>query len=409
MDVELDSQAGEDTDDRARGPLAGLRVLDLSTVVSGPFCTQVLGDLGARVWKVEPKFGDTSRRLGPPFRAGLTGFFAHFNRNKRSLALDLKHEDGQRAVRRLALRADVLVENWRPGVAERLGLGYEALARENPKLVYVSINGFGPDGPYRDLPAYDTVIQGLAGFMPTQGGDGRPQLVKSIVADKTTALTAVYAVLGGLLARERGDGRGQHVHVPMLDAFAAFMLPDVITKEAFKEEDASPPVRIPEIHRTWDTADGHVVLLILEDHQFQGLCRAIGRDDMIDDPRCANLITRIVHARELFAVLEEDLKKWPTEELLERARHFGAPMAPVHGVKEFLKDPQVAASGIVVEADDGDAGRMRFLRAPVRFERTPATLRHLPPRLGEQSDAILREAGFADDEIAKLRAEGVVG
>jgi crotonobetainyl-CoA:carnitine CoA-transferase CaiB-like acyl-CoA transferase len=293
-------------------------------------------------------------------------------------------------------------------VADRLGLGYDALALENPKLVYVSINGFGPEGPYCDLPAYDTVIQGLGGFMPTQGGEGRPALVKSIVADKTTALTAVYAVLGALLARERGDGRGQRVRVPMLDAFAAFMLPDVITKEAFQAEDANPAMRFPDTHRTWETADGHVVLLIIEDHQFVGLCRALDREDLIDDPRAKDLITRIQHVRELYVLLEQELRKWPTAEILERARRFGAPMAPVHGVAEFLRDPQVAASRIVVEAEDPDAGAMRFLRQPVRFERTPASLRHRPPRLGEQSDALLRQAGYADDEIAKLRADGVV-
>ena len=390
------------------GPLAGIRVIDLSTVVSGPLCTQVLGDLGAEVWKVEPLAGDTTRRLGPPFRAGLTGFFAHFNRNKRSIALDLKRTAGQDAARRLALRADVLVENYRPDVVTRLGLGYEALSRENPRLVYLSINGFGSSGPYRDLPAYDTVIQGLAGFMPSQGGDGTPQLVKSIIADKATALTAAYAVMAALVARERGDGRGQHVQVPMLDAFAAFMLPDVMTKEAFKAEDATPRPRLPEAHRTWETADGHVVLLVLEDHQFAALCHTIRREDMLDDPRCKSLLTRLMHGRALYQILEQELRKWPTADLLERARRFGVPLAPANGIDDFLRDPQVHANETVLEVDDSEAGPMRFLRNPVRFGRTPASLRERPPRLGEQTDAILTEAGFSSDEIAQLRAERVV-
>jgi crotonobetainyl-CoA:carnitine CoA-transferase CaiB-like acyl-CoA transferase len=390
------------------GPLAGVRVLDLSTVVSGPLCTQVLGDLGAEVWKVEPLAGDTTRRLGPPFRGGLTGFFAHFNRNKRSVALDLKRTEGQRTARRLALRADVLVENYRPDVVNRLGLGYEELSRENPGLVYLSITGFGPSGPYRDLPAYDTVIQGLTGFMPTQGGDGTPQLVKSIIADKATALTAAYAVMAALVARAHGDGRGQHVHVPMLDAFAAFMLPDVLTKEAFKAEDETPRPKLPEVHRTWETADGHVVLLIIEDHQFAGLCRALRREDMLDDPRCKSLLSRILHGRALYKILEEELRKWPTADLLERARQFGAPVAPVHGVNDFLRDPQVRSNETVLEVEDAEAGPMRFLRNPVRFARTPATLRQRPPRLGEQTDAILTEAGFTSEEIARLRAERVI-
>ncbi|HYB13332.1 MAG TPA: CaiB/BaiF CoA-transferase family protein, partial [Myxococcota bacterium] len=263
-------------------------------------------------------------------------------------------------------------------------------------------------GPYRDFPAYDTVIQGLSGFMPTQGGDGTPQLVKSIIADKATALTAAYAVMAALVARERGDGRGQHVQVPMLDAFAAFMLPDVITKEAFKAEDATPRPSLPEVHRTWETADGHVVLLILEDHQFEGLCRMIRREDMLEDPRCKNLVTRIRYGRELYLILEQELRKWPTADLLERARRFGVPLAPVHAVDDFLRDPQVRSNETVIEVDDPEAGSMRFLRNPVRFARTPANLRQRPPRLGEQSEAILTEAGFTSEEIATLRAQHVI-
>jgi len=400
MDVQLGG--------KPRGPLAGIRVLDLSTMVSGPLCTQTLGDLGADVIKLEAPTGDTARRLGPPWKAGLSGFFVHFNRNKRSLAADLKTEAGQAVARRLALGADVLVENFRPGVAARLGLDRESLARENPKLVTVSINGFGPDGPYRDHPAYDTVIQGLTGFMATQGGADSPQLVRCIVADKTTALTATYAVLAALYARERTGGRGQHVDVPMLDAYAAFMLPDVITGEAFADDPPTVGVSAAAIHRTWQTADGHVVMMIIEDRQFQGICHALGCDDLIEDPRCKNLITRIQNATELFAILAGELRKWPTAEIVERGRRFGAPIAPANGVPEFLADPQVAHNRTVFEVKDPEAGSLRLLRNPVRFEHTPTDVRALPPRLGAQTDAILREAGYTDEEITALRGTGTV-
>jgi crotonobetainyl-CoA:carnitine CoA-transferase CaiB-like acyl-CoA transferase len=399
MDVELDAEP--------RGPLAGVRVLDLSAVVSGPMCTQILGDLGADVVKLEAPGGDTARRLGPPFKGGLSGYFAHFNRNKRSLAVDLKSEEGRALVRRLARGADVLVQNFRPGVAERLGLAYEDLAEENPGLLYVSISGFGPDGPYRDLPAYDTVIQGLTGFLPVQGGDGPPRLVRGVVADKTTALTAAYAIVAALYARERQGGCGQRIDVPMLDAYAAFMLPDSMIAEAFLPTEPLP-FSPGDVHRVWQTADGWVVMMIIEDHQFQGLCRAIEREDLLEDPRCANLITRIVHSRELFAELADELVKWPTAELLERGRRLGAPIAPANSIADFLADPQVQANRTVFETEHPEAGRMRLLRNPVRFERTPTSLRHLPPRLGEQTDALLREAGLSDDEIARLRASGAV-
>jgi crotonobetainyl-CoA:carnitine CoA-transferase CaiB-like acyl-CoA transferase len=392
----------------ARGPLAGLRVLDVSTVVSGPLCTQVLGDLGADVWKVEGPRGDSTRMMGPPFRGGYTPIFAQFNRNKRSVVVDLKRPEGLAVVRRLAARADVLVENFRPGVMDRLGLGYDALAADNPGLVFVSINGFGSDGPYRDLPAYDGVIQGLVGFATVQGGAGAPALVRCIAADKTTGTTAVYATLAALFARERNGGRGQHVEIPMLNAYAAFMLPDVLGPATFVTTDAGPTFDMGRVHRAWPTADGHVVMMIVEDHHFAGMCRAVEREDLIADERFSTLMGRAGNLDALLTLAEQEIRRWPTAELVERARRFGAPIAPVNDLAAFLADPQVAAGGAVVPVEDAQAGPMRFLGNPVRFPDTPTSFRRLPPRLGEHTDEVLGEAGFGAEEIAGLRAAAAV-
>lgn len=394
----------------SHGPLAGIRIVDFSSVVSGPFCAQILGDLGGDVVKVEPLRGDSSRMLGPPFRGGLSPLFAQFNRNKRVLSVDLKQAEGIEVARRLARSADVAIENYRPGVADRLGIGYEQLSAENSGLVYVSINGFGPDGPYRDLPAYDTVIQGLSGFMQVQGDAHKPELVRAIAADKTTGLTAAYATLAALFHRERNGGRGQSVVVPMLDSYAAFALPDCLGAESFLPVEELPPgmPKPSEIHRTWKTADGHVVLMVIEDDQFRGMCHALGREDLIDDPRAANLMTRLANAKDLFAILGEEIAKWPTAELVERARRYGAPVAPANSMQDFFRDPQALANRVVFEIEVENAGRVRQLSNPVRFERTPTDLRRPPAPIGRHTDEVLREAGYSEAEIQALRERSCV-
>ena len=393
----------------AAGPCRGLRVLDFSSLVAGPMCAMILGDLGADVVKVEAPRGDSTRPMGPPFKGELSAVFTQFNRNKRSIDLELGKPEGRPVVDRLAERADVLIESFRPGVAERLGIDYASVAPRNPRIVYLSIRGFGDDGPYAGQPAYDTVIQGLVGHMPVQGAGGRPELVRSLVADKSTGLSAVSAILAALFARERNGGRGQKIDLAMLDAFAAFMLPDAMFRETFLPSDEwqnAPDLN--RVHRTWDTADGHVVMLIVENAQFEGLARMLEREDWIADPRFASMTARIGHFAELAAAIEAELRKWPTATIVERARRLGVPLAPANAVRDFFADPQAQANTTVFEAKDPMAGRIRYVRYPARLSDNPASLRRHPPRLGEHTHEILAEEGFSDEEIRRLRATAVI-
>jgi crotonobetainyl-CoA:carnitine CoA-transferase CaiB-like acyl-CoA transferase len=384
-------------------------VLDFTTVISGPLCTQALGDLGADVIKVEPPTGDSARYSGAPFREpGFSGFLAQFNRNKRSIVIDLKSEGGRELVLELIPQFDIVVENFRPHVMERLGLGADTLREINPSLVYVAVNGFGGEGPYAELPAYDQVMQGLIGLMPDQGGEGPPALVQGGIADKSSALTALSGVLAALLARERDPKRrGQRVEIAMIDAFSAFSLPESMMSRAF------PPLTndvslTADFFRSWQTADGHVVGLFIADGQYAGLCRVIGRPDLGADPRFEKIGERFHNWVELVPLIAEEIRKIPTETFLEKARAEGAPFAPVNDVEDFLADPHVAHRGSVVQLEDPRFGPVRYLAPPIRFERTPASIRRHAPRLGEHTDEVLEELGVQAEKIRWLRDRGTI-
>jgi crotonobetainyl-CoA:carnitine CoA-transferase CaiB-like acyl-CoA transferase len=358
------------------------------------------------VIKIEPPVGDFSRLSGGTPHAGLNGFFVQNNRNKRSIVLDLKSSEGLAVALDLAAGADVVVENYRPGVADRIGIGWETLRSLNERLVYVAISGFGPTGPYADHPAYDHLIQGLTGFMPVQGGQGAPKMVQSVIGDKVGGMTAVVGVLGALLERER-SGQGQRVDIPMLDAYAGFILTDQMGPRTFV--DVPPATDIgTSIFRSFATRDGRVVGIAAQDAQFRALCRALDRDDLIDDERYSNIVNRFANSEDFNRLIERELLEWSTTEFIARAREFGAPFAPVLDVEGFLEDEQVLHNETVLTENLEGAGGTRFLRPPVRFERTPAGIHRHPPRLGEQTDEILEELGYSTSKRESLRTSGAV-
>ncbi len=389
------------------GPCAGFRVLEFGTMVSGPLAGQNLGDLGADVIKVETLMGDTARWTGPPERDGLNGFFSQFNRNKRAISVDLKSDQGRQIVQKLARSADVIMVNYRPGVMDRLGLGYKELSKDNPGLVYVSVSGFGPDGPYANQPVYDLVTQGMSGALPAQGLDGSPQMIRSVIADKNAAITAASAALAALLARERNGGEGQHVHVPMMNAYAQLTLPDMMTQETFRPK-VEGDVFAPNIFHVWSCSDGYLVGMPIEDKHYANLCTALGLEDLAQDERFATLAARLNNTDAMIELIDAELGKRCWRDALKTLREHDVPFAPVYDLDDFMDDPQVRHNRIVFDVEDPQGGTMRYIRHPGIYEKTPATFRRHPPRYGEHTEEILAEAGLSAEEIALLRSEQIV-
>jgi crotonobetainyl-CoA:carnitine CoA-transferase CaiB-like acyl-CoA transferase len=396
------------TNENLTGALDGVRVLDLTTMVAGPVATMMLADQGADVIKVEAPSGDLMRRLAKG-RNGMNAFFLACNRNKRSLAVDLKTEHGREIVYKLIATADVLIHNFRPGTAERIGLGEDAVRAIRHDIIYVSISGFGERGPYAGQRAYDPIIQALSGLADIQRDrdTGRPRMVRTIIADYTTALTAAQAITAALFARRR-SGQGQHVRISMLDAMISYLWPEAMPSLTFvgEERDPSDGEMGPDL--VFATQDRYITAAALSDDEWAGMCRALNRQDLIEDPRFKTARDRSINAVERREIVSAELEKWTAGEILPRLLANDVPSAPALSRFELLQERQVRESGILEEHQSEKFGRVRLPRPAAQFDRTPARIRELAPLLGEDNAAVLAELGYTPSDIERLERDRVL-
>ncbi len=393
------------------GPLAGIRVIDLTTVILGPYATQILGDLGADVIKVESHEGDNIRHSAPMKHAGMGHIFLHLNRNKRSIVLDLKQPAGHAAMLKLCAAADVLIYNVRPQAMARLKLGYEDVKAVNPKIIYVGAYGFNQQGRYAAKPAYDDLIQGMVALpsVVKQAGADRPRFVPSTVADRITGLNAVNAVTTALFQRER-TGRGQAVEVTMFECLTEFVLSDHMGGKTF--EPPLGPMGYPRLlaeHRNpYATRDGYLCLLVYNDKQWRAFFRIIGCDAMFDsDARYSSQANRSEHFAECYAFVAGHIKTRTSAEWLDVLTAADIPVMPLNSLEDLLADPHLNETGFFALVDHPSEGKVRSMSAASRWSETPLGAPAPAPRLGEHSAQILREAGYADAEIDAMVKTGV--
>lgn len=397
-----------DVDETVTGPLAGIRVIDLTSMISGPVATMMLADQGADVIKVESLAGDLVRGAGPN-RSGITSTFISSNRSKRSLALNLKTAEGAEILRDLLSTADVMVQNFRPGTIERMGFGETAVRALREDIIYVSISGFGEDGPFAHQRVYDPVIQALSGLAAIQadGETGRPKMIRTIIPDKTTAVTAAQAITAALFARER-TRKGQHVKLAMLDTMVAYLWPEGMAGMTLvgREVKAQRAQLSPDL--IFATTDGYITAGAVSNIEWEGLCKALDRLEWLDDERFATVNDRAVNATLRLAMTGEVLATNSSEYWLPRLDAQGVPCAPVLSREDVLTHPQIEANGLLSEYEHPIAGRIRQPRPAARFDQTPSAIQRHAPVLGEHNAELLEELGYNQQRRQQLIDAGVI-
>ncbi|HEV8670047.1 MAG TPA: CaiB/BaiF CoA-transferase family protein [Candidatus Limnocylindria bacterium] len=393
------------------GALDGIRVLDLTRALAGPYCTLMLGDHGADVIKVEmPGTGDETREWSPPSIKGVSAYYLAINRNKRSVTVDLKNRSGKRVLERLIEKCDVVVENFSPGTLARLGFPDERVRAINPRAVLCHISGFGQDGPGRAWPAYDLIVQGMGGIMSLTGEPGSdPVMVGVPQADMVAGMFAAFAIAAALRARER-SGEGQVIDATMIGGQVA-----LLSRQAARYfADGTVPRPEGNVHasivpyQTFRASDGHVNVGVANNALFERFCRALELEELLEDERFTDNPTRVAHRRELVPIIERRVRALTKAEVVRRLREANVPVGPINSLDEVFADPVVRHLGLVAEVDHPTAGRVRAPGIPVRLSGTPPSVRRHPPELGEHTDEILRELEFTSEEIAALRRDGAI-
>jgi crotonobetainyl-CoA:carnitine CoA-transferase CaiB-like acyl-CoA transferase len=391
------------------GPLQGVKVVDMTTVLMGPYATQMLGDYGADVIKVESLDGDVTRLIGPTRHPGMGPVFLNTNRSKRSIALDLKKAGGRDAVLRLIQSADVLVYNVRPQAMVRLQLGYDVVSKINPRLVYAGVFGFGQGGPYAAKPAYDDLIQGATALpaLMAQTGDGIPRYVPNALVDRIVGLTAVGAICASLVHRDR-TGRGQRLDIPMFETMAGFVMGDHMGGLTYE-----PPLdkggyarHLSRDRRPYKTADGYICVIVYNDKQWASFFEATDRDDLRRDPTFSTFAGRSTNIDTVYAELARIFETRTTAEWIDLLTRADIPVMPMHDLESILQDPHLASTGFFPVVDHPSEGKIRSMKTSARWSETPSEPSRLAPRLNEHGSEILKEAGFSEDEIATLVREG---
>jgi len=392
-----------------KGPLSGFRIVDLSSVISGPVATVLLADQGADVIKVEAPAGDIVRRMGRGHDS-LSPAFVTANRGKRSVCINLKEARGVEIVKKLIADADVFIQNFRPGAIEKMGLGYDVLAAINPALLYVSVSGFGEKGPYSHKRVYDPVIQALTGLPDTQAdsAEARPKMVRTIIPDKVSALTTAQAITAGLLERERGDGKGQHIRIAMVDATISFLWPEALGGLTMVGQEQH--VRRGQLAQdlVFETKDGYITCGAVSDSEWEGMCAALDRPDWLDDERFNTPLGRVQNAKERLEGMADVLKSRTSAEWLERLDAHDVPCAPILSRPEILENEQIKANELIHQYEHPGLGQIRQPRPGARFSRSDIRSQAVAPVLGEHSLEVLTEAGLTHDEIEELLKDGVI-